>query len=116
MWRTYSNPDPYGTISVQYEIKTESRFKTQKIYFLCRNDKENNDASGRREYQLADVFPSINNTEGKGTLICHRKKSSRKSGYGEPDYDDAEVDNKTLPSQKAIQRNRTKSIKVSQIK
>lgn len=74
---------------------------------------ENNNIRDNGEIQLSDVFPSINKSDGKGTLIRHRRKSSRKGGFGEVDYDSEEDDGNTLPSQRAIQRNRTKSIKVS---
>lgn len=74
---------------------------------------ENNNVRGSREIQLSDVFPSINKSAGKATLIRHRRKSSRKGAFGEVDYDSEEDDGNTLPSQRAVQRNRTKSIKVS---
>lgn len=74
---------------------------------------ENNNIRDNGEIQLSDVFPNINKSDGKGTLIRHRRKSSRKGAFGEVDYDSEEDDGNTLPSQRAIQRNRTKSIKVS---
>ncbi|XP_078317211.1 transmembrane channel-like protein 7 isoform X3 [Crassostrea virginica] len=76
-----------------------------------RRDRENNNIEGRREYQLSEVFPKISAANGKGTLIRHRRKSSRKGAFGEVDYDSEEDDGNTLPSQRAIHSKRTKSIK-----
>ena len=82
-------------------------------FVVSRRDRENNNIEGRREYQLSEVFPKISAANGKGTLIRHRRKSSRKGAFGEVDYDSEEDDGNTLPSQRAIQSKRTKSIKVS---
>lgn len=97
----------------QYQI---SEFYLNRLdapeFVVSRRDRENNNIEGRREYQLSEVFPNISAANGKGTLIRHRRKSSRKGAFGEVDYDSEEDDGNTLPSQRAIHSKRTKSIKV----
>ncbi|XP_011438141.3 transmembrane channel-like protein 7 isoform X1 [Magallana gigas] len=108
----------YPDVDRQRQMPSSSRDDSARYYRGSqmppsdyRNDMENNNIRDNGEIQLSDVFPSINKSDGKGTLIRHRRKSSRKGGFGEVDYDSEEDDGNTLPSQRAIQRNRTKSIK-----
>lgn len=108
----------YPDVDGQRQMPSSSRDDSARYYRGSqmprsdyRNDMENNNIRNNGEIQLSDVFPSINKSDGKGTLIRHRRKSSRKGAFGEVDYDSEEDDGNTLPSQRAIQRNRTKSIK-----